>query len=121
MKSSHSLFQFLPVVLLGLAQGSLPAQGIRSNVPVDLPDVTDTIVARPPAWVLGPVRATPFLATSPSGYSPAHSLASANCVGDFADITAGSDGAYSCATGYDCVTGLGVLNSESLVPAPIVK
>lgn len=70
MKSSQSFVSLLPAVLLGLA-GSLAAQGIPDNVPVDLPDVTDHIVAHPPAWVLGPVRATPFLATSPSGFSPA--------------------------------------------------
>jgi len=70
VKSSQSFVSLLPAVLLGLA-GSLAAQGIPDNVPVDLPDVTDHIVAHPPAWVLGPVRATPFLATSPSGFSPA--------------------------------------------------
>lgn len=36
---------------------------------------------------------------------------------DFFDILTGSNGAYSCSTGYDKVTGLGSPNAPALVPA----
>lgn len=52
---------------------NLKAQGIPDGTPASAQafEVTDNINARPPIWVLGPVRATPFLATSPGGVSPA--------------------------------------------------
>ncbi len=43
-----------------------PAERVSSTAPE-----TDRIHARAPLWAKGTVRATPFLATSPSGYKPA--------------------------------------------------
>jgi subtilase family serine protease len=66
---------FLLAVIAGIfaAHRQLPAQGPPDGVPASpvADAVTDNIVARNPLWVIGSVRAKPFLATSPSGYSPA--------------------------------------------------
>ena len=50
-----------------------------------------------------------------------YGLAAGSYTADFADIISGSNGAYSCTTGYDYVTGLGAPNAETLVPALIAK
>src|SRR5205814_2311473 len=52
-----------------IIHNQLFAQGNAANTPAA--DETDNITARPPLWVRGSVRPTPFLAASPGAYSPA--------------------------------------------------
>ena len=59
------------------------------------------------------LRAVPLASSD----SPIYSLATAAYATDFRDITVGSNGTYSCKTGYDCVTGLGSPRANALVPA----
>ncbi|HEY9074396.1 MAG TPA: S53 family peptidase [Desulfobaccales bacterium] len=49
-------------------------------------------------------------------YKLAGTMANFNTKGDYRDITSGSNGAYSCAVGYDLVTGLGVPVANKLIP-----
>lgn len=63
----------LAALFVTASHSSLHAQGQSGSTPAadKAPGLdTDNITARPPIWVRGPVVATPFLATSPGGYSP---------------------------------------------------
>lgn len=80
LPNSSSVRSFLTITVgLSLAAASVRAQSENGNAPENpganglstAPGLTDNIHARPPLWLFGGVRATPFLATSPSGYSPA--------------------------------------------------
>jgi len=70
-----------------------------------------------PQWaaqqaLINAARTTTMSSTDSHIYSVATSAYS-----DFFDILTGSNGTYSCSTGYDKVTGLGSPNAPALVPA----
>ena len=88
MKSFKSSFGLLLAASLcftastGLRANGGPDDGPPSD---HGPEASDNVNARPPLWSYGPVRGTPFLATSPGGYTPAkvrHAYGFDQIVGD---------------------------------------
>lgn len=72
-KIPFTLSLALAALLVGSSYQGIYAQGRSGDTPAAdrVPgEDTDNITARPPVWVRGPVVATPFLATSPGGYTP---------------------------------------------------